>query len=604
MNIKIFVTYKENYERIENNIIFPIQTGRKISDEIFEGMIGDDTGDNISNENDKYSELSAQYWIWKNYDKIGNPDYIGHMQYRRHFIFNENAKFSIETPKSQLNGFSVKFIEKLEENYINNIGLDENTIKNTCIDTDIIVVKKSNMNALNCKNAKEDFLNNVPGARETDYNNLIHILLEKHPEYKAIVRQFEDEPYRHFYHMFIMKKDIFFEYNNFIFPILKEIDTKIDYSCRGTRGKRVLGYLGEMLFCMFIFKKANEKYKIKEYYSTVILKNTKRKDSICKNFKLEKNFENCIYYDISNTSFNKAIESIHSLDSFFSEKQKYDLIIFHENLDYINFYKLTTLNLKNFQPILIDKKNIKSKIEPVWNKTTLTQLLYFLKDYIIAIHISPRIIFRKPTDFYKYTKNPITAGIYPPIAHILNKNKNIRALFENIIELDDIYKFYTTDIVIFNIKEINFDTIQEKINKNFLLNKSSELFNYLFKDLIRNFPDGYIFEDSETEERKYFNTEEFLKAKTDANCIYSDRVSTTRNKKQNYFYEKESQYNLKLNYILDHMLLFKCIKLKYKIKKAFSFGEKHERYKRKYKNVKQLINDAKQLKKQFLNFNY
>ena len=33
-------------------------------------------------------------------------------------------------------------------------------------------------------------------------------------------------------------------------------------------------------------------------------------------------------------------------------------------------------------------------------------------------------------------------------------------------------------------------------------------------------------------------------------------------------------------------------------------GEKHERYKRKYKNVKQLIKDAKQLKKQFLNFNH
>lgn len=65
-----------------------------------------------------------------------------------------------------------------------------------------------------------------------------------------------------------------------------------------------------------------------------------------------------------------------------------------------------------------------------------------------------------------------------------------------------------------------------------------------------------------------------------------------------------NEYNLKLNYVLEHMFIFKWIKFKYKLEKALSFGEKHERYKRKYKNVKQLIKDAKRLKKQFLDFNY
>ena len=39
-------------------------------------MIGDDTGDNISDKNREYCELTGIYWIWKNYDKLGNPDYI------------------------------------------------------------------------------------------------------------------------------------------------------------------------------------------------------------------------------------------------------------------------------------------------------------------------------------------------------------------------------------------------------------------------------------------------------------------------------------------------------------------------------------------------
>lgn len=49
-DIKIFVTYKDKHKIIETDIIKPIQTGRAIADEAFEGMIGDDTGENISAE--------------------------------------------------------------------------------------------------------------------------------------------------------------------------------------------------------------------------------------------------------------------------------------------------------------------------------------------------------------------------------------------------------------------------------------------------------------------------------------------------------------------------------------------------------------------------
>ena len=71
---KIFVTYKDRHKILKSNIITPIQTGRAIAREVFEEMIGDDTGDNISHLNDKYCEASAMYWAWKNYEKIGNPE--------------------------------------------------------------------------------------------------------------------------------------------------------------------------------------------------------------------------------------------------------------------------------------------------------------------------------------------------------------------------------------------------------------------------------------------------------------------------------------------------------------------------------------------------
>lgn len=49
--IKIFISYKNKKNILSNNILTPIQTGRSIADEVFEEMIGDDTGDNISKDN-------------------------------------------------------------------------------------------------------------------------------------------------------------------------------------------------------------------------------------------------------------------------------------------------------------------------------------------------------------------------------------------------------------------------------------------------------------------------------------------------------------------------------------------------------------------------
>ena len=45
----------------------------------------DNTGENISKENEEYSELTGYYWIWKN---DHDSDIIGIEHYRRHFVKN------------------------------------------------------------------------------------------------------------------------------------------------------------------------------------------------------------------------------------------------------------------------------------------------------------------------------------------------------------------------------------------------------------------------------------------------------------------------------------------------------------------------------------
>ena len=96
-DIKIFVSHRIDLDAdcLDQDIYVPVRCGA-VFDNKSSTIAGDDTGDNISALNDYYSELSAQYWAWKNYDTLGNPDYIGFMHDRRHFLFNENIELMEE----------------------------------------------------------------------------------------------------------------------------------------------------------------------------------------------------------------------------------------------------------------------------------------------------------------------------------------------------------------------------------------------------------------------------------------------------------------------------------------------------------------------------
>ena len=61
---------------------------------MLEHMRGDDTGENISALGLHFAETSAIYWAWKNYDHLGNPDYIGVCHYRRLFEPKDIAAFA------------------------------------------------------------------------------------------------------------------------------------------------------------------------------------------------------------------------------------------------------------------------------------------------------------------------------------------------------------------------------------------------------------------------------------------------------------------------------------------------------------------------------
>ena len=75
-NIKLLVAMHKAYCLPEDAVYAPIQVGG-VHIPGMENALRDDTGENISNKNRSYCELTALYWGWKNLQ----ADYLGLVHY-------------------------------------------------------------------------------------------------------------------------------------------------------------------------------------------------------------------------------------------------------------------------------------------------------------------------------------------------------------------------------------------------------------------------------------------------------------------------------------------------------------------------------------------
>ncbi|HIX95170.1 MAG TPA: DUF4422 domain-containing protein, partial [Candidatus Gemmiger excrementipullorum] len=84
METKIIIATHKPYWIPDDPMYLPVQMGHAIHPDI--GYTGDDTGENISDRNWNFCELTGLYWAWKNIE----ADYIGLVHYRRYFASRAN----------------------------------------------------------------------------------------------------------------------------------------------------------------------------------------------------------------------------------------------------------------------------------------------------------------------------------------------------------------------------------------------------------------------------------------------------------------------------------------------------------------------------------
>lgn len=220
-DVKILVATHKKYTMPNNSIYLPIHVGKKGKKEL--GYQGDDNGDNISDKNKNYCELTALYWAWKNIE----CDFIGLVHYRRYF-----------TKKNFLN----RIFSKDKFSSI----IDKNDIENYLSQYEIILPIKRNYYI-------ESIWSHYKHAHNIqDMIKVKSIIKKKYPEYIESFNTIMNQSRLHLYNMFIMKKEDLDRYCEWLFDILFELEKNIDIELYDDYQKRVFGFISERLFNVWV----------------------------------------------------------------------------------------------------------------------------------------------------------------------------------------------------------------------------------------------------------------------------------------------------------------------------------------------------------------
>lgn len=230
-DIKIIVATHKKYQMPEDNMYIPLQVGKEGKESL--GYKEDNIGDNISNKNPYFCELTGLYWAWKNLD----ADYIGLVHYRRYFA-NTNK------------------IPKKEEEKFKNV-LSKEKVDKLLDNVDIILPKKRNYYIENLYSHYEHTMYVEP------LDETRKIIEEKYPEYLEEFDKLHKRTSAHMFNMFIMKKEILNEYCEWLFDILFELEKRIDASQYDSFHSRFFGRISELLLDVWINTKGLKYEEVK-----------------------------------------------------------------------------------------------------------------------------------------------------------------------------------------------------------------------------------------------------------------------------------------------------------------------------------------------------
>lgn len=195
----------------------PLQVGAAVHPELDLGFQKDNTGDEISEKNPNFCELTGLYWVWKNTD----DPYKGLVHYRRYFgksnfAHSQKAIYSYEQ--------MLRFLE----------------------DCDIVLPYVEYFK----QNAKDEIM--ISCCTPEIFDQLRHSFKSLYPDYLSDFDQFFSENRCCLFNMLFCKSELFDAYCSWLFSILFELEKDVDLSVLDPYRRRLYGFLGERLLNVWV----------------------------------------------------------------------------------------------------------------------------------------------------------------------------------------------------------------------------------------------------------------------------------------------------------------------------------------------------------------
>ena len=212
VRIKLIVAAHKEYRMPEDPLYLPVQAGSALHEAL--GYTGDDSGENISEKNPFYCELT---WAWKNLD----ADAVGLCHYRRHFAgkrFGDKWERILTTRQADALLQHASVVLPVKRNYFIETGYSQY----------------------------------VHAHHREDLERTREVLAERWPDYVAAFDRTLRRTTGHRFNMFIMRRDVLDRYCSWLFDVLFAVEERLDISAYSDYDRRVFGFLGERLLDVWI----------------------------------------------------------------------------------------------------------------------------------------------------------------------------------------------------------------------------------------------------------------------------------------------------------------------------------------------------------------
>lgn len=453
-DINIFVAcHKDSYVP-KNDFLIPIQVGAEITNKKLD-MIGDNTGENISALNPYFCELTAQYWAWKNVD----CEYYGFCHYRRYFSF---ANF-IGPKKLE---YSDLCLESITDGVLKQLGINETNMAEIINKYDIILPVRAKLNRGHFgKYTVYHHYKDSPQHDIDDLKRAVNIIHELYPHFDKYVKRAIHGTQTYFLNMYIMKKKYFFEYCEWLFPILFKFHEQKNYADLSVYAMRTPGLIAERLIGVFMLylKDKYKDLKVCELQNTFFedtsdpypLPINENKTCIC--FATDANYAKHLGVALQSVADNASTDNV------------YDVIVFDNNISY-NSKELLNKTIR-------DKKNISLRFiktaDYLKNKSLFERghiskscylrfaILDLLRNYEKVIYLDSDLVVNKDiAHLYSVDlkDNYVGAVRDSVMATWNNLNDSFgaeqRKYNKNELGLENVFDYFNSGVMIFNVKEM------------------------------------------------------------------------------------------------------------------------------------------------------